>query len=101
MNGNSVYHWLVKVVDKYGPKAALTFLRHGKVETQLTYYDLLGDIHRFANALLDLGVRRGDRVVLFIPKSVVFVVAHFASQAIGAMSVPLNPGFKKKRWIIC
>jgi acyl-CoA synthetase (AMP-forming)/AMP-acid ligase II len=32
---------------------------------------------------------RDGRVVLFIPKSLIGVAAHFAIQAIGAMAVPL------------
>jgi malonyl-CoA/methylmalonyl-CoA synthetase len=34
-------------------------------------------------------------VVLFIPKSLIFVVAHLALQKLGAISVPLNTGFKQ------
>ena len=44
--------------------------------------------------LRHLGIGRGDRVVLFLPKSLVFVTIHLALQKLGAVSVPLNPGFK-------
>jgi acyl-coenzyme A synthetase/AMP-(fatty) acid ligase len=58
------------------------FLRDGRVET------VQRDVNRLANTLISLGVQKGDRVVLFIPKSLIAVVAHFAIQAIGAMAVP-------------
>ncbi len=48
-----------------------------------------------ANIFLDLGVKKGDRVILYLPKSLAFVVSHLALQKIGAIGVPLNPGFKK------
>ena len=48
-----------------------------------------------ANVFQNLGVEKADRVILFIPKSLIFVVAHLALQKIGAIAVPLNPGFKK------
>jgi malonyl-CoA/methylmalonyl-CoA synthetase len=48
-----------------------------------------------ASVFQNLGVEKGDRVILFIPKSLIFVVAHLALQKIGAVAVPLNPGFKK------
>ena len=51
--------------------------------------------NRMANTFIALGVKKGDRVILFIEKSVMFVVAHLALQKLGAISVPLNPGFKK------
>ena len=95
MKAESINRWLETVVAGHGPKTAITFLRNGRAETEMTYAQLLRDVNQFANTLLDLGVQKGDRVILFIPKSIIAVVAHFAIQAIGAMAVPLNPGFKK------
>jgi malonyl-CoA/methylmalonyl-CoA synthetase len=76
-------------------KKALTFLRGGKVETEMTYGDLALDANRAANLFRNMGVEKGDRVILFFPKSVMFVTAHLALQKLGAVAVPLNPGFKK------
>ena len=76
-------------------KPAITFLRDGKAETEISYLELNQDINRMANLFLARGITRGDRVVLFIQKSLIFVVAHLALQKIGAIAVPLNTGFKK------
>ncbi len=76
-------------------KPAITFLRDGQVETEISYFELERDKNRMADVFQNLGVEKGDRVILFIPKSLVFVVAHLALQKIGAITVPLNPGFKK------
>lgn len=95
MQAASVNHWLESVVTEHGAKTAITFLRNGLTETELSYAQLQSDVHQFGNTLLELGVQKGDRVVLFISKSLIAVVAHFAIQAIGAMAVPLNTGFKK------
>ncbi|MFC1867141.1 class I adenylate-forming enzyme family protein [Thermodesulfobacteriota bacterium] len=80
---------------KRGDKKAITFLRNGEIETEISYLELDRDSSQMANTLIDLGVGKGDRVILFLPKSLVFLVAHIALQKIGAVSVPLNPGFKK------
>ncbi len=74
---------------------AITFLRDGQVETEISYLELERDATRMATIFRKLGVAKGDRVVLFIPKALVFVVAHLALQKLGAISVPLNPGFKQ------
>ena len=74
---------------------AITFLRNGRVETQISYLELERDANRMANTFVGLGVEKGDRVILFIPKSLIFVVAHLALQKLGAIAIPLNPGFKK------
>ena len=95
MKAETIIGWLKTVVEENGPKTALTFLRNGQAETRLTFAQLQNDVNQFANTLLEFGVRSGDRVILFIPKSIIALVAHFAIQTIGAMAVPLNPGFKK------
>ena len=82
-------------ISRQGEKGAITFLREGKVESEISYEDLDRDSNRVANTFLDLGVEKGDRVILFFPKSVIFVVAHLALQKLGAIAVPLNPGFKQ------
>ncbi|MGB5751131.1 MAG: AMP-binding protein [Desulfobacterales bacterium] len=74
---------------------AITFLRDGRAETEISYFELERDACRMANTLRELGVEKGDRVILFIPKSLIFVAAHLALQKIGAIAVPLNSGFKQ------
>lgn len=78
-----------------GEKTAVTFLRKGRRETEISYYELDQDSKRLANVFLEMGLRKGDRVVFFLDKCLFFVAAHLAVQKLGAVSVPLNPGFKK------
>ncbi|KKL28546.1 hypothetical protein LCGC14_2374060 [marine sediment metagenome] len=74
---------------------AITFIRDGKVETEISYIELDRHTNRMAHGFQTLGIKKGDRVILFIQKSLFLVVSHLALQKIGAVSVPLNPGFKK------
>jgi malonyl-CoA/methylmalonyl-CoA synthetase len=76
-------------------KKAILFLRKGRLESQLTFSSLYKISNRAANALVDMGLRKGDRAILFMPKSMEQVVFHLGVQKIGAISVILNPGFKK------
>jgi acyl-CoA synthetase (AMP-forming)/AMP-acid ligase II len=55
----------------------------------LSYAELLDELVRLATGLRDQGVVEGDRVALFLPNSVEFVVAALASLWIGAIFVPL------------
>ncbi|CAB5125354.1 Long-chain-fatty-acid--CoA ligase (EC [Olavius algarvensis associated proteobacterium Delta 3] len=95
MASETIGDWLEAVAREHADNTAVTFLRDGRNETEVTFGQLQADVNRFANFLLDLGVKKGDRVILFIRKSLVAVTAHFALHRIGAMAVPLNPGFKK------
>jgi malonyl-CoA/methylmalonyl-CoA synthetase len=87
--------WFEDVFSRHGEKTAIMFLRDGRVETELTYRELEQHAKACGTALVKMGVAKGDRVVLFLNKSVFFVIAHLAIQKIGAIAVPLNPGFKK------
>lgn len=82
-----------------GEEKAISFLREGMVETEVSYRELNQDSNRMANTFLDLGIKRGERVIIYLPKSLAFVVAHLALQKIGAIGVPLNPGFKKSEMV--
>ena len=78
-----------------GQKNAIAFQRNDKIETEISYLKLLRDVNRMANVLKEAGVAKEDRVVLFVEKCLLLVIAHLALQKMGAISVPLNPGFKK------
>ncbi|MBW2468882.1 MAG: AMP-binding protein [Deltaproteobacteria bacterium] len=80
---------------KQEKRKAITFLRDGEIETEISYLQLHRDSNRMACRFQELGVEKSDRVILCIQKSPVFVIAHLALQKIGAICVPLNPGFKK------
>ncbi len=95
MNNISLAEYFTETFLARNNKPAISFLRDGVVETQISYIELHQHSNRMANTFLELGVEKGDRVILFIPKSLIFVVAHLALQKIGAIAVPLNPGFKK------
>jgi long-chain acyl-CoA synthetase len=46
---------------------------------------------RFAAALLDMGVQAGERVILYIPNTVQWVVAWLGVQRAGAVCLPITP----------
>ena len=99
MGGESLKDCFMDSSLAQGEKKAISFLREGIVETEITYGELNQDSNRMANTFLDLGVTKGDRVILYLPKSLAFIVAHFALQKIGAIGVPVNPGFKQSEMV--
>jgi len=58
---------------------------------RLDYWQLGRHIERFANALYQLGVRKGDRVALALPSSPQYVIAFFGAVQIGAIVVNCDP----------
>jgi len=69
----------------YPEKVALI---HGR--QRLTYGQIDIEANRLAHALMDAGVKRGDRVVIFAPNSVEVVLSIFATLKAGAVFVVLN-----------
>jgi len=95
MGGTSLGNCFKESFLRRGQRPAITFLGEGRTRTRLSYAELERNSRRMANVFQDLGVAKGDRVIVLISKSLVFVVAHLGLQKIGAITVPLNPGFKK------
>ncbi|CAA9559062.1 MAG: Acetyl-CoA synthetase, partial [uncultured Thermomicrobiales bacterium] len=59
----------------------------------ITYADLLADVCRCANALKELGVRRGDRVAIYMPMIPELPTAMLACTRIGAAHTVVFGGF--------
>ena len=59
----------------------------------VTYRDLLDEVSRFANVLKDLGVRKGDRVAIYMPMIPELPVAMLACARIGAAHSVVFGGF--------
>src|SRR6201991_2490201 len=62
-------------------------------ERDVTYADLLADVQRFANALRDRGIGRGDVVGIFLPMIPEVAVAMLACARIGAVHNVVFGGF--------
>ncbi len=59
-------------------------------DRRFTYAQFAARVERQAAALLQLGVRPGDRVAVLAPNGAMALEAHFAPMAIGAVLVMLN-----------
>ncbi len=91
----TLIHLFEQTALRLGKKEAILFLRKGVIESKLPYSSLQQISNRIANALTEMGLQKGERVILFMPKSIGQVVFHLGVQKVGAISVILNPGFKK------
>jgi long-chain acyl-CoA synthetase len=87
----SVPQLIDQLADKYAGKTALVF--YGK---KITYGRLKELIHRFATALADLGVEKGDTVALYLLNCPQYVIAYFAALKLGAKVTPISPVYTSK-----
>ncbi len=82
---------LTRTAERYPEHIAVVFN-----EVNLTYRELEALVNIFANALLDLGIRKGQTVCLFMTNRTEYVVSWFAITRIGAVASPMNPSFKER-----
>ncbi|KAF1018520.1 MAG: Acetyl-coenzyme A synthetase [Paracidovorax wautersii] len=77
-------------------KTAIVFEADDGQVTRVTYKELLARVSQFANALKARGVKKGDRVVIYMPMTVEGVVAMQACARIGATHSVVFGGFSAK-----
>jgi len=77
-------------------KTAIIFEADDGAVTQITYKQLLARVSQFANALKAQGVKRGDRVIIYMPMTIEGVIAMQACARIGATHSVVFGGFSAK-----
>ena len=77
-------------------KTAIIFEADGGEVTRLTYRELHQKVCKLANGLKSLGIKKGDRVVIYMPMSVEGVAAMQACARIGATHSVVFGGFSAK-----
>jgi acyl-CoA synthetase (AMP-forming)/AMP-acid ligase II len=63
---------------------------------EYTYGSVWNRVSRLANGLLQLGLRKGDRVVIMTTNRIEYVFTDFAVALAGLVKVPLNVMLSKK-----
>ena len=91
----------VNCVDRHvrGPrrnKAALVWEGEPGDRRTLTYFDLYRQVSQFANVLKSLGVKRGDRVAIYLPLIPELAIAMLACARIGAIHSVVFGGFSSE-----
>ena len=77
-------------------KVAIIFEADDGAVTKVTYRELYHRVCRLANGLKSLGIRKGDRVLVYMPMSIEGVVAMQACARIGATHSVVFGGFSAK-----
>jgi acetyl-CoA synthetase len=93
---NASENCLDRHLKTQGDKVAILFEADDGQVTKVTYRELYHRTCRFANGLKSLGIKLGDRVLVYMPMSVQAVVAMLACARIGATHSVVFGGFSAK-----
>ncbi len=75
-----------RITEKWKGKTALVF--YGR---KISYGELRDHVDRFATALCDLGIKKGDKIALFLLNSPQFVIAYLGGLKAGAILTGISP----------
>jgi long-chain acyl-CoA synthetase len=82
----NVYQTFEEVANQYKGRPAVRYLG----ET-LYYVDLFAYVERLSTGLKSLGIKQGDRIILYMPNTPQWIICWLSIQKIGAVVVPIAP----------
>jgi long-chain acyl-CoA synthetase len=83
--------FLKKTAGKYPDQTAIVYF-----DREITYRELNLASDKFATALSDLGVKKGDKVALFLPNVPQFIISYYGVIQIGAVETAISPLYKER-----
>ncbi|MGA1865915.1 MAG: AMP-binding protein [Thermoplasmatota archaeon] len=92
MNRRYTLSGLLRKATEENPERIAIFYE----DRAITYKKLDDMASRFANGLLKMGIRKGDRIALYMPNYPEWIVAFFGIARMGGVVVPMNTRYKAK-----
>ncbi|MDR3609508.1 MAG: class I adenylate-forming enzyme family protein [Ignavibacteriaceae bacterium] len=87
-----LHNFLIDTAEKYNSKEALVFGSH-----RMTYGELNDRSTQFANSLIELGIQRHDRVIIFLDNSIESIISIWGILKTGAVFIVLNGSIKPNK----
>ena len=89
--GEPIFQNLRRTADRFGDREALVAPHQDR---RFTYRELVHECEEVARGLMARGVRKGDRVGIWSPNRYEWVIVQYATAAIGAILVNINPAYR-------
>ena len=86
MNPELTFTRFEKACEKYPNNTAIIFLGE-----KFSYRKLHDMVDRFATGLAGLGLKKGDKIILYLSNCVQYVIAFLAAQKLGLVVVLVSP----------
>jgi len=89
--GEPIFQNLRRTATRFEDREALVSAHQGR---RFTYRQLVDQCEEIARGLMARGVRKGDRVGIWSPNRYEWVITQYATAAIGAILVNINPAYR-------
>ena len=80
-----------EVVAAYPDRPAIVSVHQN---VRLTYAELAQEVNTLARALLAAGLEKGERIGIWSPNNVEWLITQYASAKVGAILVTINPAYR-------
>ena len=77
--------WISWIKTPKRNQVAILYANERGDEKKITYYELFREVNKFANGLKNIGVKKGDRVSMYLPMCPELLVSMLACTKIGAI----------------
>jgi len=84
--GQSLPEVFDDVAGKYADNTAVIFYGN-----KISFKKLKDEVDRFATALHELGVKKGDKIALYLLNSPQYIIAYYGGLKVGAAITPISP----------
>jgi len=96
-----LFHYLRESARKHPSNVALVTSAHvpiaGRIANEITYQQLDSASDALAAALVDFGLKQGDRVAMVMPNVAAFVITYFAILKAGGVVSAANPTYPAEK----
>ncbi|MPW18642.1 AMP-binding protein [Paraburkholderia sp. CNPSo 3157] len=91
LSESTVGQFLVDIARRFPERPAVVFREQ---QIRWNWTEFLQEVDTLAAGLLDLGIQKGDRVGIWSPNRVEWLMTQFATARIGAVLVNINPAYR-------
>jgi fatty-acyl-CoA synthase len=91
LSDSTVGQFLIETVWRFPDRPAVVFREQG---IRWTWKEFAQEVDVFASGLAALGIAKGDRVGIWSPNRVEWLLTQFATARIGAVLVNINPAYR-------
>ncbi len=96
-----LHQFLLNTAKKYPNKSALVTTAKlplvGRMSSHMTYSELNNASDALAKALVDNGLKKGDRVAIIMPNSIAFAISFYATLKAGGVVAATNPTYPAEK----
>ena len=89
--GDPIGQFFDKITTRYAEREAIVSLHQN---TRLTYLQLAGRVNALAKAFISAGFKKGDRLGVWSPNNIEWLITQYATAKAGIILVTINPAYR-------